>query len=71
MYIGNVPNIILSCCILHNIYEVQGDVFNEGWLEGLWLEQPEGSTSSTTTKDGGTVRNLLVNYLGSLWLYFY
>ena len=62
MHVGNVPNVILSCCILHNICEVHGDMFNEEWLEDLELEQPENSTSATTTQDGGTVRDLLVNY---------
>ena len=29
MYVGNIPNIILSCHILYNICEVHGDMFNE------------------------------------------
>ena len=62
MHVGNVANVIFSCCILHNICEVYGDMFNEEWLEDLELEQPENSTSATTTQDGGTVRDLLVNY---------
>ena len=62
MFVGNVPNIILACCILHNICEVHGDVFNDEWMEDLDLAQPDVATVSTTTPDGGTVRDLLVNY---------
>ena len=62
MFVGNVPNIILACCILHNICEVHGDVFNDEWMEDLDLAQPDVATVSTTTPDSGTVRDLLVNY---------
>jgi len=62
MFVGNVPNAILACCILHNICEVHGDVFNDEWMEELELIQPDAATVSTTTTDGATVRDLLVNY---------
>ena len=29
MHINNVPNVVLACCILHNICEIHGDEFNE------------------------------------------
>ena len=50
MFVGNVPNIILAyICVVH------GDVFSDEWLEDLDLTQPDAT-------DGGTVRDLLVNY---------
>jgi len=49
-------------CIIHNICEVHGDVFNDEWTEELELTQPDATTVSITTTDGGTVRDLLVNY---------
>ena len=52
----------LACCILHNLCEVHGDIFNDDWLEDLDLMQPNDATVSTTTADGGTVTDLLVNY---------
>ena len=42
--------------------EIHGDEFNEQWLDDLDLNQPGDTHVSTTTQDGGTVRNLLVNY---------
>jgi len=41
MFVGNVPNVILACCILHNICEVHGDVFNDEWMEELELMLPQ------------------------------
>ena len=31
--IDNVPNIVQSCCILHNICEIHGETFNTSWLD--------------------------------------
>jgi len=62
MFTGNAPNIILVSCILHSICEVHDDTFNDEWLEDLDLVQPGDVPVSTTTVDGGTVRDLLVNY---------
>ena len=62
MHINNVPNVVLACCILHNICEIHGDEFNEEWLEDLDLVQLDDTDVSTTTHDGGTVRDLLANY---------
>ena len=62
MYVGNVPNVVLSCCILHNICEIHGDEFNEEWIEDSELDQPDDTTTPAITQDGGTVRDLLVNY---------
>ena len=62
MFVGNVPNVTLACCILHNICEVHTNIFNDEWLEDLDLMQPDNATVSTATADGGTVRDVLVNY---------
>ena len=62
MFVGNVPNVIIACCILHNICEVHGDIFNDEWLEDLDLMQPDDAIVSTAIADGGTKRYLLVNY---------
>ena len=51
---------VLACCILHNVCEIHGGDFNEEWLDDLDLDQPGDTHTSTTTQDGGTVRNLLV-----------
>ena len=49
MFVGNIPNFILVCCILHNICEVHGDIFNDEWLEELDLIQPDDATVLTAT----------------------
>ena len=59
MHIDNVPNVILACCILHNVCEIHNDDFNEEWLDD---EQPDDTHVSTSNEGGGTVRELLVNY---------
>lgn len=33
MAVKNVPKVIAACCILHNICEIHGEVFDEKWLE--------------------------------------
>jgi len=71
MFVGNVPNVILACCILHNICEVHGGVFNDEWIEESELTQPDAVTTSTSTTDGGTVRDLLVNYFETIKFFVY
>ena len=41
MHVNNVPNVVLVCWILHNVWEIHGDEFNEEWLEDLDLVQPD------------------------------
>ena len=33
--VGDVPELVTACCILHNICEVHGEDFNDDWLEGV------------------------------------
>ena len=40
MAINNIPNVIIACCILHNVSQVHGDVFNDLWLDDSQLDQP-------------------------------
>ena len=42
--ISLVPQVVTACCILHNLCEVHGDVFNDTWLEDPQLEQPPSSS---------------------------
>ena len=63
MHVNNVANVVLACCILHNVYDIHGHEFKEQWLEDLDIVQPDDVHVSTTTQDGGIVRDLLVNYL--------
>ena len=66
MSIGNVPNVVAACCVLHNICEIRGDEFNGEWLQEVEEMLPSTSTSPSTctyTSTSGTaVRDTLVNY---------
>ena len=33
MNLYNVPQVITACCILHNMSEVYGELFNDDWLD--------------------------------------
>ena len=33
--VRDVPKLVATCCVLHNVCEVRGDTFNEEWLEGV------------------------------------
>ena len=30
-----MPNVVATCCVLHNICEKQGDSFDNAWMEGV------------------------------------
>lgn len=51
MDINNVPQVIVACCVLHNICEIHGDSFEDGWLmeDENSLQQP----TSPAVADGG------------------
>ena len=40
MDIAHVPQVIATCCILHNICEIHGDTFVDTWLDSSELLQP-------------------------------
>ena len=33
MHIEDVPDIVGSCCVLHNICQIHGDSFDDSWLD--------------------------------------
>ena len=63
---NKVPNIVIACCILHNICEIHGDAFHESWLEEVDdSQQPCGNTIddwSTSSDEPKEIRNTLVKY---------
>jgi len=42
----------LAVCILHNICEIDGDEFNEEWIEDSELDQPDDTTTPAITQNG-------------------
>ena len=41
----DVPELVAACCVLHNMCEVHGDLFDNSWLEGT------DNCNNTTTAD--------------------
>ena len=69
MDIENIPCIVTTCCILHNICEVHGDTFHEAWLpdptmdSSTTLSQPTSYPLNTNASyDAKVIRNKLVEY---------
>ena len=65
MSISNVPNVIMACCILHNVCEVHGEAFNEVWLDDVHLDHPTSATTAITSSAAEDIRNTLVQYYSS------
>ena len=68
MLVTNVRNVIAACCMLHNICEIHGGVFNEEWLENCETDedgtQPTTTTNTSTSSspDGDEIREVLMSY---------
>ena len=67
MNICNVPNVVATCCILHNICESRGETFIEGWSEEARQEDPPStSTSAASSSQAKDIRETLVQYYSGL-----
>ena len=67
MAVLNVPHIIQTCCILHNMCKINGDSCAESWLDNLRqnnLQQPVLSGGSSMMPSGRAkqIRETLVQY---------
>ncbi|XP_049532259.1 uncharacterized protein LOC125949339 [Anopheles darlingi] len=75
--INFVPQILLTCCILHNILEKRKMKFEDEWIEQMTAAdqkypQPDGSivTNYTTSVEGETVRDQLKDHVQSKYMLF-
>ncbi|XP_055955589.1 uncharacterized protein LOC126814699 [Patella vulgata] len=67
MNVDKVPNIIMTCCILHNICEQAKYPFRVEWLEDVAKEenqmsQPNQSNEEAINADCTNIRNILAEY---------
>lgn len=66
----HVPNIVVACCILHNVCEIHGSHFVDSWLESdastsCSQMQPTSTTTSQNTAESVEIRDTLVQYLST------
>ena len=69
VHVSNIPNVIGSCVVLHNICEIFGDHFWEDNIEVIQTRSSSASvsTTSSTTADIQTDRHLLIY----IYIYIY
>ena len=65
--VSDAPELIAACCMLHNVCEVHGDVFDEEWLNGVECEDLENSSSNSSsvqpTDSAVDIQNTFMSYL--------
>ena len=59
MSMENIPNVIASCRVLHNIFEIHGDVFDDDWLNDVEEVTSDQQNNSPTanSESGSEVRD--------------
>ena len=66
MDVTSVPKVVTACCILHNVCEIHGDMFDDDWLEeshSSELEEPSAPTVDNEEDDAQYIRQAFVDYL--------
>ena len=63
----DVPELVIACCILHNLCEIHGDEFSEEWLDGVDNNGPVSSVSNSTRAEGNSkdIRSALMTHFNS------
>ena len=66
----HIPNIIVACCILHNVCEIHGSHFLDSWLDSdastmSSQMQPSSTTTTLNTSQSSDIRDTLVQYLST------
>ena len=64
--VGDAPELVAACCVLHNVCEFHGDAFDDEWLNGVECEDfrtCSTSTSSVQSSDSAVdIRNAFTSY---------
>ena len=63
--LSNVPSVVASCVVLHNICEMFGDHFLQEWNSPNGPENPSNSCNSSNahSTDGSSIRNAIMQHL--------
>ena len=68
MSIENVPMVVTTCCILHNMCEKQGDAFDSDWLSDIDISNKGTNELQQAIQDNDSkntfsnIRNALIKY---------
>ena len=67
MQIDNIPHVIAACSVLHNVYEIHQDYFDDEWLLEVDLDEPDSVPPSALIQSscrtgGDEVRKILIDY---------
>lgn len=67
MKIENVPSVITTCCILHNLCEIHGEAFNDVWMEGIDTTNcpPSPPCRQVINNEAKTIQRVLVSYFAN------
>lgn len=66
MVVTNVPKVVTACCILDNICEIHGNMFDDDWLEeshSSELEEPSAPIVDNQEDDAQDVRQAFADYI--------
>ena len=64
--VGDVPEVVAACCVLHNICERHGEEFSEEWLDGVECQGSECSSVAAQPQDSAvSIRNTLTSHFAN------
>ena len=69
--IEDVPEVVGACCVLHNLCQAHGEVFDEQWLDSddadaeMQIDLLGASTQPCNDPDGNHIRSALTMYLNN------
>ena len=63
---SDVPELVTACCVLHNLCEINGELFDSDWIEGVegdYSNSVSTSRTNSTQVDSVEIRNAIIQYL--------
>ena len=61
--VGDVSQVVTACCVLHNICEAKGQLFNDDWTEGVDIDAAVSSSSpAQPCSDSIAIRDAFTQY---------